>query len=192
MAPTSTNSTGERLPRRLSPGVNIASALLTLQASLLIFAAISVIYTQGDINAAINDAANRSGTPLDSSSIALKASYFHFEARITLWYAFFFAPTLAGVALWVRTGHEAARVVTLTTSLLSVVCCYGSGWRLWLSDEPTEFDDALPAAFAKIYPTWVEVGRIGLVASFVPAIIAATILAFSGRAAVRNFPGSNS
>ncbi|MFJ8688772.1 hypothetical protein [Micromonospora wenchangensis] len=165
--------------------------MLALQAALLIYAAISVMYTRGDIDAVVNDAANRSSTPVDSSSIAFKASYFHVEARLTLGYALLFTPALIGVALWVRTGQRAARVVALTTSLLSVLSCCGSGWWLWLSDDPTELDEALPAAFGETYPAWVEVGKIGLVASFVPAVIAATILTFSGRAAVRASPGSN-
>ncbi|WP_422751816.1 hypothetical protein [Micromonospora sp. WMMD708] len=191
MVPTNTGLTGGRPPRHLPPGVNIASALFALQASLLTFAAVSALYTRGDINAAVNDAAEHSGTPTDSSSIALKASYFHFEARLTLWYALFFAPALLGVALWVRTGRQTARVAALTTGLLSALCCCGSGWRLWLADEATEIDEALPAAFGRMYPTWVEVGKIGLVASFVPAIIATTILAFSRRTATRASPGSN-
>ncbi|NBE84887.1 hypothetical protein [Micromonospora rubida] len=164
--------------------------MLILQASLLIFAAISAAYSQGEINAAVNDAATRSSAPMDSGSVALKASYFHFQVRLTLWYALLFAPALAGVALWVRTGQQSARVATLTTSLLSVLCCCGAGGWLWLSDEPTGIDEALPAAFGRIYPAWVEMGQLGLAASSVPAFIAAALV-FNARAAAWTSPESN-
>ncbi|WP_155247138.1 hypothetical protein [Salinispora arenicola] len=190
MVPTSTNSAGGLPPRRLPLGVNIASALLILQASLLIFAAISAAYYQGEIDAAVNDAAARSSTPIDSGSIALKASYFHFQAQLTLWYALFFAPALVGVALWVRTGQQSARKATLATSLLSLLCCCGAGGWLWLSDEPTGIDEALPDAFDRIYPVWVELGQLGLAVSFVPAFITAALI-YNARTVSRTSPESD-
>ena len=177
-------------PRRLPLSVTVASALLISQAALLVFAAISAVYAQwGGINAAVNDAASRSSVPVYSDSVALKAAYFHLEARMTLWYALLFAPALIGVALWVRTGEQSARVATLATSLLSVLCCCGAGGRLWLSDETTALDEALPAAFDRTYPAWVELGQFGLAASFVPALIAAALV-FSQRPVAHASPAS--